>query len=239
MFDRLRQIVSSTLQLPSRFRSARVPPGSKLNVGCGESVKAGYIGCDLRRCAGVQLVCKAWEISRHCHDLAEIFSRHMLEHLTWREAEVTLRDWRRALADDGQVHLVVPNLDFALQQWKRAEWTDEAWETRWSDGRWGFANLFGWQRECDPEQPGYSPSYWDVHKSGYNEQIMTFLLRRAGFEEIEISYAGFSPEESAKRGVSVERSAGCHLIAKGRKRSLAGEKGASPAARPESTHRAA
>lgn len=113
-----------------------IPPGSKLHIGCGDQDIPGYIGCDLRLLPHVQLVCRAWEVSGFCQQLSEIYSRHMLEHLTLAEARLTLRDWYAALAPGGAVKIEVPNLEFAMRQWQRAHWHSAAFENRYSDECW-------------------------------------------------------------------------------------------------------
>ncbi|MCR9291426.1 MAG: hypothetical protein NXI32_01825 [bacterium] len=194
-----------------------IPVGAKLHVGCGEQDLDGYLGCDLRDLPNVQLVCRAWEVSQFCQGLSEIYSRHMLEHLTLREAELTLRDWHAALQPGGLVNIEVPNLEFHIAQWGRCEWNRPALEQNFSDTRWGFAGLYGWQRECDPSQGDYNASYWDVHKSGYTPEAMRFFLAEAGFTEIQIQLQSFSLEQSRRLELSPEASLGCHLIATGRK----------------------
>lgn len=116
------------------------------------------------------------------------------------------------------MHVIVPNLDFAIAQWQRAEWSEEAWDSKWSDMRWGCAGLYGWQRECDPLSADYSTSYWDVHKSGYNAKVIAYMLERAGFSEIEVHHEGFTDRETEERGLPAGASDGCHLIAKATKR---------------------
>ena len=147
-------------------------PHARLHVGCGEERIPGYVGCDIRSVPGVSVVCAAWEVSRYASDVAEIYSRHMLEHLALGEVEATLGDWHDALGEGGHVHLIVPFLDYHLRQWLDAEWNDETFGRKMSKARHGLAGIYGWQRECDPSLRGYSPSYWDLHKSGYNRMAL-------------------------------------------------------------------
>lgn len=198
-----------------------VPAGSKLYVGCGDQKLDGYVACDLRALPHVQLACRAWDISRYCQNLSEIYSRHMVEHLTYEEAKLTLRDWHAALAEDGIVRIEVPNIDFAIQQWSRAVWTKESLAQRYSDARWGFAGFFGWQRECDPRQQEYNQTYWDVHKSGYNADSMRFFLEESGFCDITITFEGFTEKQLHRRNLAPNASDNCHLIAVARKNSAA------------------
>ena len=197
-----------------------IPAGAKLYVGCGDQVLEGYIGCDLRALEHVHLACRAWEVSQYCSNLGEIYSRHMLEHLTLAEAQLTLQDWYQALAPGGLVRIEVPNMEFALKQWQRATWSEETLDQRYSDARWGFANLFGWQRECDPQSPDYNQSYWDVHKSGYTGESMRYFLGRAVFQSIDIQFAGFTAAQNRRRQVSAEASCNCHLVATAHKPAL-------------------
>ena len=164
----------------------KLPAGSKIYMGCGDDWKEGYIGCDMRSLPPVTIVCRAWELSRHVSGVGEIYSRHMLEHLTLAEVECALLDWFEALDIGGKVHIVVPNLDYHIKQWGRASWTPEAFRQPKSDACYACAGLYGWQRECDPRKPDYNATYWDVHKSGFSEQSLTYLLKMAGFAGISV-----------------------------------------------------
>ncbi len=177
----------------------RLKPGDpvKLYVGSGEDVKEGYLGVDLRKLPSVAIVCKAWEVSYHIQEVDEIYTRHMVEHLTIAESMATLKDWHKALKKGGLLHIVVPDLDFHIEQWKQAVWTEEAMKEVTSDAVHSRAGFFGWQRECDPNSGQYNTTYWDVHKSGYNKQYMHFLLTHIGFSNVK-----------------VETQDGCHLVAK-------------------------
>lgn len=198
-----------------------IAAGAKLYVGCGEDQIDGYVGCDLRPLEHIALACKAWEVSEFCSGLSEIYSRHMLEHLTLAEAHLTLKDWHRALQPGGEVRIEVPNLKFAVAQWERAEWTQVEFDSRFSDASWGFANLFGWQRECDPTTEEYNTSYWDVHKSGYTAESIKYFLTQAGFDNINITFAGFTQEQIERRNMAIGSTDNCHLRAVAQKPAVA------------------
>ena len=190
---------------------AKPPDGSKIYMGCGDDRKEGYIGCDMRALPSVNIVCRGWELSRHVSNAGEIYSRHMLEHLTLAEVECTLLDWFEALDIGGKVHIVVPNLDCHIQQWNRASWTPDTFRQPKSDARYACAGFYGWQRECDPRKSNYNGTYWDVHKSGFSKQNLTFLLKMAGFA-----------------GISVEAEEEVHLVAKATKLLNKGERQVTP-----------
>lgn len=159
----------------------------KLYVGCGQDRVQGYIHIDKRPLPGVDYARDAWDIFPDIKEVDEIYSRHMLEHLTSMEADFTLRNWFKALKTGGRVHIIVPNMDYHCEQWLKAEWNEETLHDKWSDARHGFAGFYGWQKQCDPTKADYELSYWDVHKSGYNERRIRFLLERIGYDRVETS----------------------------------------------------
>jgi radical SAM superfamily enzyme YgiQ (UPF0313 family)/predicted SAM-dependent methyltransferase len=159
--------------------------GVKLYVGCGNDHKNGYVGCDIRPLSGVDIVCWAWEVSHYCRGVSEIYSRHMLEHLTFAEVAASLSDWYKALAVGGKVKILVPNMAFHIDQWLNAEWTEAAYQDSESNARWSAAGFWGWQRQCDPLHQDYQTNYWDVHKSGFTRENLEFFLKRAGFTNTE------------------------------------------------------
>lgn len=159
----------------------------KIYVGCGKDREEGFIHIDKRALDGVDYIKDAWDIFPEIKDVDEIYSRHMLEHLTSMEADFALRNWFKALKVGGRVHIIVPNLDYHCEQWLKAEWNESSLHDKWSDARYGFAGLYGWQKQCDPTKDNYEQSYWDVHKSGYNEKRIRFLLERIGYDSIDIN----------------------------------------------------
>lgn len=157
---------------------------SKIYVGSGPDSREGYVNCDVRRIAGVDLVCPAWEISAYTNELDAVYSRHTLEHLTDMEARLALDDWYKSLKPGGTVEIVVPDIAFHIEQWQQVTWENEGAAFTKDKARWAFAGLFGWQHECDPGTAEYNTTYWDVHKSGYNFPRLKHLLEAAGFAEV-------------------------------------------------------
>lgn len=152
-------------------------------MGCGDDYKEGYTGCDIRKTKNAKIVCKAWELSKKIKNLKNIYSRHMCEHLTFQEFEYTLQDWYQALAPEGKLEIIVPNLDFHIEQFRNAKFDKENLNAKNSNLNWALAGFWGWQRE-DYIKSGKN-KYWDVHKSGYNTKLMELFLKRCGFSNIQ------------------------------------------------------
>lgn len=154
----------------------------KIYIGCGEDYVKGYIHCDLRKLSHIDFACNAWEVSKHISNLGEIYTRHMLEHLTQDEGIYALKDWFRALKTGGVLHIIVPNFELRCKQFLSCEWED--FENKTQDEIWSVAGCWGWQRECDPSKENYNQTYWDVHKCGYTQKRITMVLKYVGFSDI-------------------------------------------------------
>ena len=128
-----------------KFRKVQ---NAKIHVGCGKYNLDGYINSDIRDLPNVHLVCKAWELDRFAENAAEIYSRHMIEHLTLHEMMTTVRIWYKCLRPGGKIILLCPDMDFHVQQYLNAKWTDEEWDNhcKGSNAKWSFAGFWGHQR---------------------------------------------------------------------------------------------
>lgn len=182
-------------------------------IGCGLDIREGFLHADVRKFDHVDIVCNAWELSKHTHEVNHIYSKHMLEYLTNFEADRALRDWFKALKADGTICVIVPDMNFHCHQWLEAQWNEETIKEQMSDAKHSFAGFWGEQAECDPWSKEYSSTYWDVHKSGYNAQRITLLLKRIGYTQIttEIGKKGTLLAQARKPKYSGERQIGTTL----------------------------
>jgi predicted SAM-dependent methyltransferase len=153
------------------------PARLRIEMGSGgRPRKAGWKQNDIRAVAGVDFVCNAWELDRAVGEetVDALFSRHMFEHLTYKQCERAAECWIRILKPGGTVEISLPNLDFHLQQLvekKDIPGTD----TRIGWRRHGLAGLYG-------HQNGTLEEIWDVHKSGWDHTSIQGMFRDKGFE---------------------------------------------------------
>ena len=144
----------------------------RLNVGCGETKKEGYIGVDCRPLPGVVLA-DMWNVhTLPVCPVEEIYCRHALEHVTFAEGKDALKSFFAALKPGGGVNIVVPDIIDHLG-------------SLFDDPMCNYAlgSLYGWQRY--PE---------DVHKAGYTFELLSEFLAEAGFVDIKRRTSG---EDSA------------------------------------------
>ena len=144
----------------------------KIEFGCGETpTKPGFLTCDIRDLPGIDFVCVAWDIDRHVAEdsVEEIFSRHFFEHLTFQQGQKLMGTWYRILQIGGICEIMVPNMDYHIQQWLNPRNN--------KDFAHACAGFWGWQR-------GTFDDTWDIHKSGYNYDSLARLMSVMGFREI-------------------------------------------------------
>jgi len=95
----------------------------KLNLGCGNDIKEGYINIDIRTPVSMK---KCTTIDFMMHDLKitlpvknntadYILAKDVLEHFSWRDTERIFTDWVRVLKKKGKLRLVVPNIDVHIK----------------------------------------------------------------------------------------------------------------------------
>jgi len=152
----------------------------RLDIGCGTKVKEGYIGVDCVDLPNVNCVCNAWDIGDYytANSVDAIHCRHSFEHYTFQQGVCALTAWHKILKTGGELNIIVPNIDYHMQQILAHD--------TWNDiSNWGFnditniehalGGLYGWQVE----------GVFDVHKSGYNYALLKQKLYEAKFVNVE------------------------------------------------------
>jgi len=129
----------------------------KLNLGCGEDIRDGYVNIDTIANKGVDLVCDITKrLPFEDGVCEEIIAQDILEHLTREQLIKTLGEISRILKVGGQLFVRIPNINAIFDQFAQDP------DTR---------NLFLYG---DTSQTGV----WGAHKAGYTSKEFIILCRR-------------------------------------------------------------
>ncbi|MFH1746970.1 MAG: hypothetical protein ABIG44_07990 [Planctomycetota bacterium] len=159
----------------------------RVNFGCGDTRLDGFVGVDVRPSRAADYVLPAWDTSPFELDsVAEIYSRHMLEHLDPAQAYRALAAWLDILEPGGRLRLIVPDLEFHARQLlgQQVSWSvDSARNIEHA-----MAGFYGWR---EPRRGG---ALEDAHRWGYTWETLTTLLREVGYTRIQHVCNGIDSE---------------------------------------------
>jgi len=145
----------------------------KLNLGCGQDKRAGYINIDKRADVQPDLVIdleqeglKRWDDNT----VDEIMMRDFLEHLSWRKARWFLQECHRALKLNGRIFIQAPDFESIVQKWQNQT---EDWRR--------------WPLKSDWEKLSYwimgSQEYAEgAHRTIFTQDELRKLLEELGFK---------------------------------------------------------
>lgn len=104
-----------------------------------------------------------------------VFSSHVLEHFSRAECMDVLAEWIRLLKPDGELRLVLPNINWAIEQFKAGV----ALQPDVKNHVWNV--LYGGQ--ANP---------YDFHYNGWTEQTLKSALEEFGFNDFEWQSQGYN-----------------------------------------------
>lgn len=135
-----------------------------------------------------------------------IYSSHLLEHLTYNEARKVCKESYRVLKKNGLFRVVLPDLKLYARKYIEGD------RVFFGDSEKPIADLFleSLHIEGLNERPVIEKILYSLHKYMYDAESLTFLLRSAGFHNIqECKFRkGLCPDlekiENRKRSVYIE-----------------------------------
>lgn len=109
-------------------------PCECLNVGCGEFPAEGWVNIDVSDAQppSPDIVASALALPFEDDAFGRIYCGHLLEHLTFDEVAIALREFERVLAPVGELMVVGPDADRARTSWPDVLPTIEGGERRWA-----------------------------------------------------------------------------------------------------------
>lgn len=141
----------------------------RLNLGsgkkAGENLMPGFTTVDLfDETADLKMDARALQFENNSVD--EIYSSHMIEHLTWTDATLAIKHWYQLLKPGGKLTLRCPNAMVYVNEWLAYAYKGEVKQL--SD--WGLRNIMGWW-----EKPGM------LHHILFTKELLEHLFQIGGF----------------------------------------------------------
>jgi len=136
----------------------------KLNIGCGNDIKEGYLNIDIRNLSGVDKVSKIEDLTGF-ENIEEILALDILEHFSIIQVPTILKTWYSFLGIGGTLILKVPNIKSLSESYLNSKISVDYF----------VARLYGRQN--------YEYNY---HKSGFDIDSITRSLQSIGFKDIKI-----------------------------------------------------
>lgn len=139
----------------------------KLNLGSGPDIRPGYDNIDLYFEDPRVIKMDIRNLRYADNTVDEVLCSHVLEHLSFNDVPLTLKEIHRVLMLGGRVIIDVPDLEAVLRHWLALP----------EGKRWGFAlmEIYGSQ-----EREG------QFHRTGFTKGRLRQVLMGAGFREINV-----------------------------------------------------
>ncbi len=146
-------------------------PFRKLNLGCGEDRRPGYLNIDMHEFQKPDLIGNILdlrELPSSCFD--EIIAQDVLEHFRWRDTPRALLEWNRLLSMGGRIFIRTTYLNGVLRLFELPEIQSVQMQFVVLTGLFSNQLMAG-----------------DYHLTGFTEILLRFYLWAAGFEIDEIT----------------------------------------------------
>lgn len=153
----------------------------KLNLGCGNDIRPGYVNIDKYNNTGrVDSQADMNDLPYEDETVDEIFTSHVFEHIPINEMYDTLTEWRRVLKVGGRLMLYLPDLEHEVNIWLNTKDED-----KWLN----VERIFGSQTH-----PG------NTHFCGFNIGSLKSFLESFDFHvaDIKTGNRGFGNEIQCK-----------------------------------------
>ncbi len=169
-----------------------------LELGSGRHGEAGFTHVDAVKVGNVDIEADIRKLDWLENDFVdELYSAHVVEHVSYTEIDNLLREWYRVLRPGGKLTIKMPDLDFLCRAYTEGihstEETMIAFYGGFSDypgGPDGWEKISGdpnWQRNTISDGSIPNPGQyteWGAHKAMYTFESFRLRLENAGFTDI-------------------------------------------------------
>jgi len=161
-----------------------------LNLGCGKIKLDGVINCDLYDPEADKKL-DAKDLSEFTDgSVNAIYASQLLEHFTYDESIILMKEWHRALKEEGHIIISVPDMEEIIE-------VAGTWDLR-QEAIWiaMMKFIYGWQT-----------NEGDIHKWGYCAESLMALVKKMGFKMKRI-YRGYPRRPSPTIMVIAQKTRG-------------------------------
>lgn|SRR6185369_15000590 len=171
-------MVATTLPAdsPPMRRATTKTKGQKkiVDLGCGESKyetdEGDVLTVDVRDSVNPDYRADLHDLPFANNEFDIAYSSHVLEHFPRSDTGRVLDEWTRILKPDGEMRLIVPNLEWAADQIKLGAMNDDVLNV-----------LYGAQT--------YGENF---HQMGFTPAALTSMLKERGFKRMDVETVGYN-----------------------------------------------
>jgi predicted SAM-dependent methyltransferase len=152
---------------------ANLPEGDLcVNLGCGYRPMKGWVNVDRARGPEVQVVWNLTEALPFPDSVcAAVFSEHFIEHISKEEAARFLGECYRVLKPRGVLRISTPDAELFLRSYA-------------GDQKFLAHPSFSQEIETPIDRVNYMMREYGQHLWSYDEELLTLMLRGAGFKQV-------------------------------------------------------
>lgn len=172
--------------------------GIKLNIGCGSSLRPGFVNIDLNPIADIKLDIRK-NLPFKDSSVSYIYSEHFFEHVDYIHltAYYMLKDWLRVLLPGAKVKIVLPDYEMLFTQYVNRNY-----------------DLFKQQVNINEKIPkeipatlidyvNYGVYQFGEHKYCYDFEKIKVFLEAVGFINVERVHFEDGEDSPARKSVSM------------------------------------
>ena len=151
----------------------------KVHLGCGDNKLQGWINTDLKWRRDIFYLNVVREFPFPSNTVDYIFSEHMIEHLTYLDAKKMLENCYRVLKPGGKIRIATPDFDFLIKLYT------EDLSLHRDYIKWHVSNYLPYIGDLGDPSLVINNFFraWG-HKTIFNRNTLTYLLKNVGFENI-------------------------------------------------------
>lgn len=141
----------------------------KINLGCGEDIKEGYINIDIRNLPGVDVVADVRKLPFSKGSIDEIIALDIYEHISHNESQRMLVHWVSILKEGGLLFIKGPCINRMIQYFITENLDNN--NTNLDNIEMYISAIFGYQDHSE-----------NVHRTIIHPELMYYYLRQAGIK---------------------------------------------------------